>query len=88
MMETKTDTLIPSQAGVMRARCLKQAIGSDNVGLYEVARRVYRSINMAFCRKVHDYVRLCASECIPHCGAIANVRLNEMEPRARSDWLK
>jgi hypothetical protein len=88
MMETKTDPIIPLQARVMRARSLKQAVGSYNVGLDEVARRVNRSINMAFSRKVHDYVRLCESECIPHRSAITNIRLNEMEPRACSDWLK
>ena len=87
-MEAEARAGLAGQARKMRAGGLEQAVGAHEVRLDEVAGRVDRAIDVALGREVHDDVGPHAGEGLAQGGSVADVGLDEGEPRAGRDGLE
>jgi hypothetical protein len=73
VLEAESGAPLGRQAAPVAETLLQQHKGAHHVGLHELPRTINGAINMAFCRKMHDHIRLEPLDDGPHPSPIRNV---------------
>ena len=83
--ETEATAAIARQTAPIGERLVEHHERSNDIGLDEGRRPVDRAVDMALGRKMHDDVGLEARQRPTHRSTIADIGLNEREPRVARD---